>query len=103
MGQPSALRADDDGEYHIDVDLGIAAANAGPAAGSAVASAREDWSAVPSSHARQDDAHSSHVYEVGCQWSGSTGAGYEVYDRTHTVQSGRARSSCRREEMSSFR
>jgi organic hydroperoxide reductase OsmC/OhrA len=26
-----------------------------------------------------------HVYKVRCQWSGSTGVGYEAYDRTHTV------------------
>ncbi len=26
-----------------------------------------------------------HHYEVGCAWEGSTGVGYDAYDRTHTA------------------
>jgi organic hydroperoxide reductase OsmC/OhrA len=33
----------------------------------------------------QDKDHDRHVYRVHCHWSGSTGAGYEHYDRMHTV------------------
>jgi organic hydroperoxide reductase OsmC/OhrA len=32
------------------------------------------------------DTHASlHRYRARCEWSGSTGAGYEAYDRRHTV------------------
>jgi organic hydroperoxide reductase OsmC/OhrA len=34
---------------------------------------------------RQREVHGSHVYKVRGQWSGSTGTGYEAYDRTHTL------------------
>jgi organic hydroperoxide reductase OsmC/OhrA len=27
-----------------------------------------------------------HHYQAECQWEGSTGAGYEAYDRTHTAR-----------------
>jgi len=33
---------------------------------------------------KDTDRHE-HRYEVRCEWSGSTGAGYEAYDRTHTA------------------
>jgi organic hydroperoxide reductase OsmC/OhrA len=33
----------------------------------------------------RDEGHGTHRYKVRCQWSGSTGAGYEVYDRAHTA------------------
>jgi organic hydroperoxide reductase OsmC/OhrA len=32
---------------------------------------------------RADTEHRTHRYAVRVQWSGSTGAGYEAYDRTH--------------------
>ena len=32
-----------------------------------------------------DAPHATHHYFVRCAWSGSTGAGYESYDRTHEV------------------
>jgi organic hydroperoxide reductase OsmC/OhrA len=28
-------------------------------------------------------AHQTHTYTARCSWAGSTGAGYEAYDRTH--------------------
>lgn len=32
-----------------------------------------------------DEPHRSHRYTVRCHWSGSTGFGYEAYDRTHSA------------------
>ena len=31
------------------------------------------------------DSATVHRYEVGCAWTGSTGVGYDAYDRTHTA------------------
>jgi organic hydroperoxide reductase OsmC/OhrA len=33
----------------------------------------------------RDTGNHEHRYEVRCEWSGATGAGYEAYDRTHTA------------------
>lgn len=33
----------------------------------------------------REKGHGTHHYKVRCQWSGSTGAGYDAYDRAHTV------------------
>jgi organic hydroperoxide reductase OsmC/OhrA len=33
----------------------------------------------------ESTGNAEHLYEVCCEWSGSTGAGYEAYDRTHTA------------------
>lgn len=37
-----------------------------------------------------DGSGRAHRYEVRCTWSGSTGAGYDAYDRGHTVSAPRA-------------
>ena len=34
---------------------------------------------------RREESHRTHVYKVRCQWSGSTAAGYDAYDREHTA------------------
>jgi len=34
---------------------------------------------------RREESHRTHVYKVRCQWSGSTGPGYDAYDREHTA------------------
>ncbi len=31
------------------------------------------------------EKHAVHQYRVSCNWKGSTGAGYEAYDRTHQI------------------
>ena len=31
------------------------------------------------------EKHAIHQYRVSCNWKGSTGAGYEAYDRTHQI------------------
>jgi organic hydroperoxide reductase OsmC/OhrA len=33
----------------------------------------------------QDKGHASHHYYARCQWTGSTGVGYEMFDRVHTA------------------
>jgi organic hydroperoxide reductase OsmC/OhrA len=33
----------------------------------------------------QDDGQGSHRYNVHCQWTGSTGVGYETFNRAHTA------------------
>jgi organic hydroperoxide reductase OsmC/OhrA len=33
---------------------------------------------------RREESQRTHVYKVRCQWLGSTGAGYDAYDREHT-------------------
>jgi organic hydroperoxide reductase OsmC/OhrA len=44
-----------------------------------------------------------HYYRVTCTWSGSTGAGYEAYDRAHTASAPPADTSLRLSSDPAFR
>lgn len=47
--------------------------------------------------------HKEHHYHVTCRWNGSTGVGYEAYDRTHVLSATPAETKLRTSSDPAFR